>query len=117
MQLLAEGAEKARANFFASIHFHHIDARTASEARSTFSGAGLLTLRADCSLLTRKPATLPYKKVSEVSSTPGIVSWLEIALARHIVLIKRVVVSIQEGSRGSRWNLVTPPGKSCSRDP
>ncbi|HEU5377203.1 MAG TPA: hypothetical protein VFV38_17360, partial [Ktedonobacteraceae bacterium] len=42
----------------------------------------------------RKVITSSYKKVSELSSTPGVISWLEIALARHIVLIKRVVIYI-----------------------
>ncbi|HEY0754173.1 MAG TPA: DUF3592 domain-containing protein [Ktedonobacteraceae bacterium] len=44
--------------------------------------------------ISRKVITSSYKKVSEVSSTPGIDSWLESALARHIVIIKIVVMYI-----------------------
>ncbi len=44
--------------------------------------------------ISRKTITSSYKKVIEVGSTSGIYRWLEIALARHIVIIKVFVFYI-----------------------
>ena len=44
--------------------------------------------------ISRKTITSSYKKVIEIGSTSGIYSWLEIALARHIVIIKVLVFYI-----------------------
>ena len=44
--------------------------------------------------ISRKTITSSYKKVIEIGSTSGIYRWLEIALARHIVIIKVFVLYI-----------------------